>query len=135
MAAFNLVASVAISTESAKLEPFLTSARHALSLLMGNALSVGAVTIISEYVMLFGKVLITASALGIAYAILTSQIALSSAGLILMLVFIGIIAYCVASVFISVFGVCIDTVLLSYCYDLEQNAGTADRPFFFPEEL
>ena len=115
-------------------EPFVDAAKHALSLLMHNIASVGAVTVISEYVMMFSNIIITGISLGIGYLILAAQADFSSAGLIFMLIFVGIVSYFVASVFMGVFGVCIDTVLLSYCYDLEQNNGQG-RPYFFPDDL
>ena len=121
-------------------ENFFRSAKHALSLLVDNALSVGAVSIIGEYVMLFGKLMITAASTAVCYAIMTNNKKAreatgdSNAGFFLMLAVVAVVSYFIAAVFINVFGVCIDTVLLSYCYDLEQHNG-ADKPFFFPSDL
>jgi len=115
-------------------EPFLTAARHALSLLTSNVLAVMGVTIISEYVILFSKIILTGISLAIGYGILSAMDSFSSAGVIFMLVFIGVVCYFVASVFLGVFSVCIDAVMISYCYDLEQNNGQG-RPYFFPEDL
>jgi len=121
-------------------ENFIRSAKHALSLLVDNALSVGAVSIIGEYVMLFGKLFITAASTAVCYAIMTNTkkgreaVEDSRAGFFLMLAVVAVLSYFVAAVFINVFGVCIDTVLLSYCYDLEQHNG-ADKPYFFPDDL
>jgi choline transporter-like protein 2/4/5 len=115
-------------------EPFLDAAMHALSLLTHNLIAVAGVTVISEFVMFFSKIIITSASLGVGYLILRGFDDFSSAGLIFMLIFIGITSYFVGSVFLSVFGVCIDTVVLSYCYDLEQNNGQG-RPYFFPEDL
>lgn len=114
-------------------DSFLPSARHAFALLVRNALSVGAVTIVGEYVMILGKMLITAVSVLFAYLILTSLDA-DRTSYVVVLIAVGVIAYFVACVFVNVFGVCIDTVLLSYCYDLEQNDGL-ERPYYFPSDL
>jgi choline transporter-like protein 2/4/5 len=119
-------------------ESFLPAARHALQLLVRNALSVGAVNIVGEYVMLIGKLLITCLTLAIAYGIMEGVVnkdgAGSAPGLLVILICVGFVAYFIAASFTNVFGVCIDTVLLSYCYDLEQNNG-ADRPYYCPDDL
>lgn len=115
-------------------EPFMTAARHALSLLTSNVVAVIGVTLISEYVMFFSKIVLTGASLGVGFGILSAMDGFSSAGVIFMLVFIGLVCYFVASVFLGIFGVCIDSITISYCYDLEQNNGTA-RPYFFPEDL
>jgi hypothetical protein len=121
-------------------EPFLDAARHAFSLLVSNALSVGAVTIVGEYVMFVGKLLITATCTFIAYLICTGTAAGkeatgdSRAGFLFVMIAVIVTSYFIACIFINVFGVCIDTVLLSYCYDLDTNNGQ-DRPYFFPSDL
>jgi hypothetical protein len=119
-------------------ETFLGGARHALQLLVRNALSVGAVSIIGEYVMIIGKLLITFFTTLMGYCILTAVAyddnAGTTPGLVVILIAVAVLSYFISTVFISVFGVCIDTVLLSFCYDLEQNNG-ADRPYFCPDDL
>lgn len=121
-------------------ESFLSAAKHALELLMHNALSVGAVTIIGEYVMIVGKILITVAVTACCYGICTGTdrgsqaVGDSTAGFVLVMITVAILAYFIACIFLNVFGVCIDVVLLSYCYDLEANNGQ-DKPFFFPEDL
>jgi hypothetical protein len=120
-------------------ESFLPAARHALHLLMSNALSVGAVTIIGEYVMIFGKLMITAATCAATYGILLSLRSDQSGYNIpvsgwIIVIAIAVITYFISSVFLSVFGVCIDAVLLSYCYDLEENNG-AEKVYYFPTDL
>lgn len=121
-------------------ESFVPAAKHALSLLCAHALSVGAVSVIGEFVMFFGKLFITAAVTASAYGIMTGTSKGreatndSTSGIVLMLITVAIMAYIVAAIFINVFHVCIDSVLLSYCYDLEQNNG-ADRQYFCPPDL
>lgn len=53
---------------------------------------------------------------------------------LVILVTLGLIAYFVTSLFASVFHVCVDTMLLSYCLDREINNG-AERPYYSPASL
>jgi len=101
---------------------FIESARDALNLLTANALSVGAVTIISEYVMMFGKVLITVCTMICTYFIIQASgqdDGISGGWLIIFIVMI--VGFLVACLFANVFSVCIDTVLLCYCYDRKEE--------------
>lgn len=112
---------------------FIESAQKALSLLVANALTVGAITIISEYVMIFGKVLITGISTLIAFGILKSQKgdnALRSGVLILAVV--ALFAFFIATLFVNIFSVCIDTILLCYCVDKDD---TTSGKNYFPSDL
>ena len=118
-------------------EGLITAARHAVSLLLPRAGTVGAVNVVGEFVLGLGKILIVAGVTIIGYLILKhadGDESLTGSGLIVVLFVVAMLAYFVTSVFINVFAVSIDTLLLSYCYDLEVNNG-ADRPFYFPESL
>jgi solute carrier family 44 (choline transporter-like protein), member 2/4/5 len=110
---------------------FLTSAQRALALLVGNALTVGAITIISEYVMIFGKILITGITTLIVFGILKGQNgsdALRSG--VLILACCALVAFFIASLFVNIFSVCIDAILLCYCVDKESSG-----PHYFPSDL
>lgn len=115
-------------------EGFMDGARHALSLLVHNALSVGAVTVVGEYVMIMGKILITVGVSAIGFVIQSKANGSPSSNGFLAVVVIAVVTYCVTCVFINVFGVCIDVVLLSYCYDLQANDGQS-KPYYFPSDL
>lgn len=113
-------------------ENFLEGAMHALSLLVANALSVGAVTIIGEWVMFFGKgIIVTISVLS-GWGILNAMN--SDSNLLIILVVIGILTYIIASIFINILAACIDAILLSYCYDLQAHDGST-KPYYFPDDL
>jgi hypothetical protein len=111
-------------------EGFLDAAKHALSLLLHNAIAVGAVSVIGEWVCMFGKIFITALVGFIGYFMLKS----SQNNFVLTLIIIIVVTYFITCVFINVFHVCIDTVLLSYCYDLMEHDGQI-KPYFFPSDL
>lgn len=111
-------------------EGFLDSAKHALSLLLNNAVSVAAVSVIGEWVCMFGKIFITSIVTIIAYYILKGE----QNNFMVTLIIVVIVTYFITCVFINVFHVCIDTVLLSYCYDLGEHDGQG-KPYFFPSDL
>jgi hypothetical protein len=112
-------------------EGLFPAARQALSLLLSNRAAI-AVNLVSEGILVIGKVLITALVIFISWLAITHTNPGQSG--LLFCVVMGLTAFFVASVFATVFSVCIDTVLLSYCVDKEENNG-ADRPYYFPESL
>ncbi|CUG06242.1 choline transporter, putative [Bodo saltans] len=113
---------------------FLTSAQRALALLVGNALTVGAITVISEYVMIFGKLLITGVTTLIAFGILKGKSGSDDGETlrsgVLILFCCAIVAYFISALFVNIFSVCIDTILMCYCVDKEGSA-----PHYFPSDL
>lgn len=113
-------------------EGFLDAAKHALDLLMANVLSVAAISIIGEWVCMFGKVLITSVVLVICYFMAGGST--GDKNVILLMVVVGLTTYFITCVFINVFHVCIDTVLLCYCYDLREHDGQS-KPYYFPSDL
>ena len=124
-------------------DSLLDGARNATSLLIRNA-NVLFVDIIGEVVMTVGKALITCFVVLLGYAWMRGLAnSSSSAGgdeettrsnFVVVLAFLALLVYFIASVFASVFSVCIDTVLLCYCVDKSENNGL-DRPHYFPPEL
>jgi hypothetical protein len=48
---------------------------------------------------------------------------------------VGLLAWLVASVFLGVYEVVIDTIFLCFCEDTERNNGTVDRPYFMSRAL
>ncbi|XP_032128539.1 choline transporter-like protein 2, partial [Sapajus apella] len=44
-------------------------------------------------------------------------------------------SYLIAHGFFSVYGMCVDTLFLCFCEDLERNDGSQERPYFMSPEL
>lgn len=112
-------------------ESFFPAARRALDLLANNALSVGAVNVVGEFVMIFGKVLITAACVIIAWALMDHADA--TGGLtsgVLILCVVAVVTFFIATLFINIFETSIDTILLCYCFD--KNEPGQD---YYPEDL
>ena len=117
---------------------FCRGARRAIFLLLRHAWSVIAVNFIADWVMFFGKLQVVTATVAVGWAMLTQ---LNMAGddkqtedCIITLIVIAVIAYVIASIFVAVFSVCVDVVLLSFCYDLDVNNGK-DKPYYLPKDL
>jgi solute carrier family 44 (choline transporter-like protein), member 2/4/5 len=128
--------------------PLISSAQKAFKLLLGDV-KVLTVDVISDVMIAIGKFAIMAFTVVMGYVWMTKHAAyqdsLQSSGndadggenaqnYLVILVTLALIAYFVTSLFASVFHVCVDTMLLSYCLDREINNGT-DRPYFSPASL
>jgi choline transporter-like protein 2/4/5 len=119
---------------------FIDGAREALNLLLSNAGTVGAITIIGEYVMIFGKLLITGLVTIIGYLILrakgggedSTDDTLASGVLIVFCV--ALTSFFIATLFINIFSVCIDTVLICFCYE-KAHPSSAGEAQYFPSDL
>ncbi|KAG8428984.1 hypothetical protein GDO86_018659, partial [Hymenochirus boettgeri] len=44
-------------------------------------------------------------------------------------------SYLIAHGFFSVYGMCVDTLFLCFCEDLERNDGSLERPYYMSTEL
>eukprot|EP00760_Papus_ankaliazontas_P004880 PhM_4_TR12246/c0_g1_i1/m.48810/K15377/SLC44A2_4_5; solute carrier family 44 (choline transporter-like protein), member 2/4/5 len=112
-------------------ERFLSAAQHGVGLLMANAISAGAVTIVGEWVMFFGKVIIVAISTFVGHILLITYGDVEDANGVICLTFVILLTYAVACVFINILSGCIDAILLSYCYDMESRDGN----YYFPSDL
>eukprot|EP01061_Rhynchopus_euleeides_P010787 TRINITY_DN20367_c0_g1_i1.p1 TRINITY_DN20367_c0_g1~~TRINITY_DN20367_c0_g1_i1.p1 ORF type:complete len:721 (+),score=295.34 TRINITY_DN20367_c0_g1_i1:167-2329(+) len=119
-------------------DSFCGGARRALFLLLKHAWSVIAVNFIAEWVMFFGKLQVVAATTALGWLMITQ---LDMAGddkatqdCILTLITIAVISFVISTIFVAVFSVCVDTVLMSFCYDLDVNNGR-DRPYYLPKDL
>ena len=112
----------------------ITGARAAIDLLTTRG-SMLLVNIIAEGIITMGKLAITLVVTLIAFACFYGHAEEGAKqNIIGCVLVVGLGAYFIASVFASVFSVCIDTVLLCYCYDMRHHNG-ADRPYFSPSDL
>lgn len=105
---------------------FCPSARKAFFLLLRNILRVAAVNMVSGFLLFIGKMFIPIVTvflcyLGIAYGTNNSEIN----GIMGPLVFTFLLSYWVASMFVEIFGMGIETILFSYI---------ADEEMFKPED-
>lgn len=105
---------------------FCKAARTAFFLIVRNILRIAAVNMVSEFVLVLGRMLITAFTtlllyLALAYSLPDSAVT----GIIGSLIMSAILTYFVACMFCEIFGMCIETILLCYI---------ADEELFEPEQ-
>uniref|UniRef100_A0A8B9RP29 Choline transporter-like protein n=1 Tax=Astyanax mexicanus TaxID=7994 RepID=A0A8B9RP29_ASTMX len=100
---------------------FCTSAKDAFFLLMRNILRVAVLDKVTDFLLFLGKLLIV-GIVGDMCVCLSLQ----------TLVF-G--TYLIAHGFFSVYAMCVDTLFLCFCEDLERNDGSSERPYYMSPEL
>ncbi|XP_072560177.1 choline transporter-like protein 5-A isoform X1 [Paramormyrops kingsleyae] len=120
---------------------FCTSAREAFFLLMRNVVRVAVLDKVTDFLLFLGKVLIAGSVGVLAFFFFTHKIpiiqgevpSLNYYWVPLLTVILG--SYLIAHGFFSVYGMCVDTLFLCFCEDLERNDGTATKPFLMSPSL
>ncbi|KAK7944932.1 hypothetical protein WMY93_000660 [Mugilogobius chulae] len=120
---------------------FCTSARDAFFLLMRNVVRVTVVDRLTDVLLFLGKVLIATAVGAVAFLFFTKKLPLlreevpqlNYCWLPLLTVVLG--AYLIAHAFFSVYAMCVDTLFLCFCDDLERNDGSLERPYFMSPEL
>ncbi|KAM5256017.1 choline transporter-like protein 5 [Ctenodactylus gundi] len=120
---------------------FCKSARDAFNLLMRNILKVTVTDEVTQFVLLLGKLLVSGliGILGFLLftqklpAILGGPTSLNYYWVPLLTVILG--SYLIAHGFFSVYAMCVETIFLCFCEDLERNDGSTERPYFITPSL
>ncbi|XP_078010033.1 choline transporter-like protein 2 isoform X6 [Phascolarctos cinereus] len=120
---------------------FCTSAKNAFFLLMRNIVRVAVLDKVTDFLFLLGKLLVVGSVGILAFFFFTHRIkivedtapSLNYYWVPILTVIIG--SYLIAHGFFSVYGMCVDTLFLCFCEDLERNDGSPERPYFMSPEL
>uniref|UniRef100_A0A7N8XRF7 Choline transporter-like protein n=1 Tax=Mastacembelus armatus TaxID=205130 RepID=A0A7N8XRF7_9TELE len=107
---------------------FCTSARDAFFLLMRNIIRVAVLDKVTDFLLFLGKLLIV----GIV-AVEQAAPSLNYYWVPILTVVVG--SYLIAHGFFSVYAMCVDTLFLCFCEDLERNDGSSERPYFMSPEL
>ncbi|XP_071656835.1 choline transporter-like protein 2 isoform X1 [Patagioenas fasciata] len=120
---------------------FCTSARNAFSLLMRNIIRVAVLDKVTDFLFFLGKLLIVGGVGVLAFFFFTNRIklvqdtapSLNYYWIPILTVIVG--SYLIAHGFLSVYGMCVDTLFLCFCEDLERNDGSPERPYFMSPAL
>ncbi|XP_056426515.1 choline transporter-like protein 2 isoform X3 [Hyla sarda] len=120
---------------------FCTSARNAFFLLMRNIIRVAVLDKVTDFLLFLGKLLVVGCVGILAFFFFTHRIqiiqdtapALNYYWVPILTVVIG--SYLIAHGFFSVYGMCVDTLFLCFCEDLERNDGSLERPYYMSPEL
>uniref|UniRef100_A0A8B9KZ39 Choline transporter-like protein n=1 Tax=Astyanax mexicanus TaxID=7994 RepID=A0A8B9KZ39_ASTMX len=120
---------------------FCTSAREAFCLLMRNVVRVAVLDKVTDFLLFLGKLLISGSVGALAFFFFTRRIpviqeevpSLNYYWVPLLTVIFG--SYLVAHGFFNVYAMCVDTLFLCFCEDLERNDGSPSKPYYMPTGL
>lgn len=113
---------------------FCTSAMAAFKILLHNALRVAAINSIGDFVLHVAKcVVILGCTIGAFFWFRNFDEGLTYESVCILLV--AVFAYGVASMFIGVYEMTIDTIFIAFCEDAARNDGTEDKRFFMSNRL
>jgi choline transporter-like protein 2/4/5 len=114
------------------------SAIRAVKLIINNALRLAAVNTVGDALIFLGKLCVTLGCAVIAFLMSDLDMYTDSSedtylsSPLLPILFSTFVAYAIATVFFQVYEMAVDTVLLSFCEDCEQNGG---KPKYAPKLL
>ncbi|TNN33856.1 Choline transporter-like protein 2 [Liparis tanakae] len=120
---------------------FCPSARDAFFLLMRNIVRVAVLDKVTDFLLFLGKLLIVGIVGIFSFFFFSGKIrAVGEAVPSLNYYWVPILtlvvgSYLIAHGFFSVYGMCVDTLFLCFCEDLERNDGSSERPYFMSPEL
>ncbi|XP_032418483.1 choline transporter-like protein 2 isoform X1 [Xiphophorus hellerii] len=120
---------------------FCASARNAFFLLMRNIVRVAVLDKVTDFLLFLGKLLIVGIVGIFSFFFFSGRIkAVEEAAPSLNYYWVPILtvvvgAYLIAHGFFSVYAMCVDTLFLCFCEDLERNDGSSERPYFMNPEL
>ncbi|XP_039370006.1 choline transporter-like protein 2 isoform X1 [Mauremys reevesii] len=120
---------------------FCTSAKNAFFLLMRNIIRVAVLDKVTDFLLFLGKLLIVGSVGILAFFFFSQRIdvvqdsapTLNYYWVPILTVIVG--SYLIAHGFFSVYAMCVDTLFLCFCEDLERNDGSPERPYYMSPEL
>ncbi|XP_026161114.1 choline transporter-like protein 5-B isoform X3 [Mastacembelus armatus] len=120
---------------------FCTSSKDAFFLLMRNVIRVAVLDKVTDFLLFLGKLLISGSVGVLAFMFFTKKIpviqeevpSLNYYWVPLVTVIFG--SYMIAHGFFNVFAMCVDTLFLCFCEDLERNDGSSSRPYYMSPSL
>ncbi|XP_062308294.1 choline transporter-like protein 5-B isoform X3 [Osmerus eperlanus] len=120
---------------------FCTSAKDAFFLLMRNVVRVAVLDKVTDFLLFLGKLLISGSVGVLAFFFFTRKIpviqeevpSLNYYWVPLLTVIFG--SYMIAHGFFNVYAMCVDTLFLCFCEDLERNDGSSAKPFYMSPGL
>lgn len=97
---------------------FCWAAKQAFFLILRNIMRVFAVSMVGDFVLMLGKLFISVFTTFIAYLALQADSG-NVNGFILPMIFVFLLSYFVASMFVEIFGMGIETILMCYIADEE----------------
>ncbi|XP_056443034.1 choline transporter-like protein 2 isoform X2 [Gadus chalcogrammus] len=120
---------------------FCPSAKDAFFLLMRNVIRVAVLDKVTDFLLFLGKLLIVGIVGICSFFFFSGRIkaveetapSLNYYWVPILTLVVG--SYLIAHGFFSVYAMCVDTLFLCFCEDLERNDGTAERPYLMSNNL
>ncbi|XP_053095212.1 choline transporter-like protein 2 isoform X1 [Pangasianodon hypophthalmus] len=119
---------------------FCTSARDAFFLLMRNVIRVAVLDKVTDFLLFLGKLLIVGIVGILSFFFFSGRAKgvdlvpnLHYYWVPILTIIVG--SYFIAHGFFSVYAMCVDTLFLCFCEDLERNDGSAARPYYMSSTL
>uniref|UniRef100_A0A8D0DC12 Choline transporter-like protein n=1 Tax=Sander lucioperca TaxID=283035 RepID=A0A8D0DC12_SANLU len=113
---------------------FCTSAREGFFLLMRNMVRVAVLDKVTDFLLFLGKLLIVGLSLLPNQSVLIHNVYMYF-WLSCPHQTVVVLSYFIAHGFFSVYAMCVDTLFLCFCEDLERNDGSAERPYYMSSTL
>uniref|UniRef100_A0A3B5B3A1 Choline transporter-like protein n=1 Tax=Stegastes partitus TaxID=144197 RepID=A0A3B5B3A1_9TELE len=110
---------------------FCASARDAFLLLMRNLLRVAVLDKVTDFLLFLGKLLIV----GLVGELKAFEDTAPHLHYYWVPILVIVGSYLIAHGFFSVYAMCVDTLFLCFCEDLERNDGSAARPYYMSSTL
>ncbi|XP_072549026.1 choline transporter-like protein 2 isoform X2 [Salminus brasiliensis] len=119
---------------------FCTSARDAFFLLMRNVIRVAVLDKVTDFLLFLGKLLIVGIVGIISFFFFSGRTKGLDVAPNLHYYWVPILtivlgSYLIAHGFFSVYAMCVDTLFLCFCEDLERNDGSAAQPYYMSGTL
>uniref|UniRef100_A0A669D5A6 Choline transporter-like protein n=1 Tax=Oreochromis niloticus TaxID=8128 RepID=A0A669D5A6_ORENI len=114
---------------------FCTSARDAFFLLMRNVIRVAVLDKVTDFILFLGKLLIVGLLGESAFLKAFQNTAPTLNYYWVPILTMVVCSYLIAHAFFSVYSMCVDTLFLCFCEDLERNDGSAARPYYMSPSL
>ncbi|KAF6727446.1 Choline transporter-like protein 5 [Oryzias melastigma] len=120
---------------------FCTSSKEAFRLLMRNVVRVVVLDKVTDFLLFLGKLLISGGLGVLTFFFFSRRIpflqeevpVLHHVWVPLLTVTFG--SYVIANAFFNVYAICVDTLFLCFCEDLERNDGSSSRPYYMSSGL
>ncbi|GLH03077.1 Choline transporter-like protein 1 [Gryllus bimaculatus] len=111
---------------------FCKGGQQAFKLFATNALRVAAINSVGDFVLFLGKAIVVIATVLIGVHMLQDKEEIQHKWIPLALV--GLFAYVVSHIFVTVYEMAIDTIFLCFCEDCEENDGLS-RPYYMSRGL
>merc|ERR1712224_248194 len=101
-------------------------------------MTISVVNVIASFLILLGKIVITAGCTTVAYLMIDNGAQYKEDGAtpvhsyVMPLLFVAVVSYGIGSLFLMVYGMGIETIIMGFCIDKDENS---EGTYMFPQSL